>query len=118
MAGTRVFRIQAVPPERWYYTRIVTTVAADTFLPIERKFYDPANELWKVERFEGVSTINGVPTVLKTSMDDVQAKSVSTIAVTDLQYGATVPDALLEPDGLPLAATSPIWTSLNAPVGR
>jgi hypothetical protein len=51
-------------------------------------------------------------------MDDVQAKSVSTIAVTDLQYGATVPDALLEPDGLPLAATSPIWTSLNAPVGR
>ena len=118
VAGKRVFRIQAVPPERWYYTRIVTTVAADTFLPIERKFYDPANELWKVERFEGVSTINGVPTVLKTSMDDVQAKSVSTIAVTDLQYGATVPDALLEPDGLPLAATSPIWTSLNAPVGR
>lgn len=118
VAGSRVFRMQAVPPERWYYTRIVTTVAADTFLPIERKFYDPANELWKVERFQGVSTINGVPTVITTSMDDVQAKSVSTITVTDLQYKATIPDALLEPDGLPLAATSPIWTSLTAPVGR
>jgi hypothetical protein len=118
VAGARVFRIQAVPPERWYYTRIVTTVAADTSLPIERKFYDPANELWKVERFEGVSTINGVPTAITTSMDDVQAKSNSTITVTDLQYGATIPDALLEPSGLPQAASSPIWASLNAPVKR
>jgi hypothetical protein len=118
VAGARAFRIQAVPPERWYYTRIVTTVNADTSLPIERKFYDAANELWKVERFQGVSTVNGVPTVITTSMDDVQAKSVSTITVTDLQYGATIPDALLEPDGLPQAANSPIWASLNAPVGR
>src|SRR5437660_1757457 len=87
---------QAVEPaQRWYYTRIVTTVAADSFLPIERQFYDPANQLWKVERFQGVSTINGVPTVLTLSMDDVQAKSRTTITVTDLKYGARIPEALL-----------------------
>jgi hypothetical protein len=47
----------------------------------------------------------------------VQAKSLSTITVTDLRYGAEIPDALLQPAALPKASTSPIWTSLNAPVG-
>jgi hypothetical protein len=116
--GGPAFRIQTILPQSWYYSRIVTTVAADSFLPIERKFYDVANELWKVERFQGVSKINGVPTVLTTSMDDVQSKSLSTLTVNDLQYGAKVPDALLDPDALPLAASSPLWTSLDAPVSR
>jgi len=112
------YRIEAVPAQRWYYTRIVTTVAADSFLPIERQFSDPANQPWKVERFQGVSTINGVPTVLTLSMDDVQAKSRTTITVTDLKYGARIPEALLQSQGLPQARKSPLWTSLKAPVGR
>jgi outer membrane lipoprotein-sorting protein len=116
--GVRSFRIQAVPQQRWYYARIVTRVAADSFLPIEREFHDPANQLWKVERFQGVATVNGVPTVLAISMDDTQAKSRTTITVTDLEYGARIPDALLQPKGMPEAAKASLWTSLDAPVGR
>ena len=116
--GTHVYRIEETPPQQWYYARIVSTLSAESFLPIERQFYDPANQLWKVERFEGVSTIQGVPTVLSTSMEDVQAKSRSTIAITDLQYDAQIPPALLDPSALPDAAKSPVWTSLSAPVGH
>jgi outer membrane lipoprotein-sorting protein len=112
------YRIEAVPPQRWYYSRIVSRVAADSFLPIEREFYDPANQLWKVERFQGVSIVNGLPTVLTVTMDDVQAKSRTTITVTDLQYGARIPEALLQPDGLPGAGKAALWTSLKAPVGH
>jgi outer membrane lipoprotein-sorting protein len=113
-----VYRIQEIPPQKWYYARIVTTVAADTFLPVERRFSDPADQPWKIERFEGVATIQGLPTILRTSMEDVQANSRSIITVTDLQYDAQIPPGLLEPSGLPDAAKSPVWTSLNAPVGR
>lgn len=116
--GVKAYTIEAIPPQTWYYARIVTAVAADTFLPIERKFYDPANALWKVERFEKVAVINGVPTVLTVSMEDVQAKSRTTIDVSDLQYDATIPDGLFEPATLPQAAASPLWTSLKAPVGK
>ncbi|MGH7894492.1 MAG: outer membrane lipoprotein-sorting protein [Candidatus Binatia bacterium] len=116
--GVHAYKIQAVPAQQWYYARIVSTVGADSFLPIERQFYDPANALWKTERFEGVSTINGVPTVLTTSMDDVQFGSKTTLHVTDLQYGAQIPDALLKPEGLPEAVKSPLWKQLNAPVGN
>lgn len=114
----RLYRIDEIPPQKWYYARIVSTVAADSFLPVERRFDDPANQLWKIERFQRIATIQGIPTVLETIMEDVQAKSSSTIVITDLQYDAAVPPALLEPSSLPEAARSPIWTSMNAPVGR
>jgi hypothetical protein len=116
--GGKGTRIEAIPPQRWYYTRILTAIAPDTFLPVERQFYDPANQLWKVERFQGVATVDGIPTILTDDMEDVQAKSRSTLKVTDLKYGADIPQALLQPGGLPDAAKSPLWTSLNAPVGK
>jgi Outer membrane lipoprotein-sorting protein len=93
-------------------------VAADSSLPTECRYFDPAGALWKVERWEAVSTIDGVPTALKVSMEDVQAKSTSTLTVTALQYGAQVPDTLLQPRGLPAAATSPVWNELKAPVAK
>jgi Outer membrane lipoprotein-sorting protein len=116
--GKHVYRLRAVPKESWYYSRIETAVAADSSLPTERQYFDPAGALWKVERWEAVSTIDGVPTALKVSMEDVQAKSASTLTVTALQYGAQVPDTLLQPRGLPAAATSPVWNGLKAPVAR
>lgn len=116
--GARAYRLRAVPKETWYYSKIETTVAADSYLPIQRQYFDPAGALWKVERWEGVSIINGVPTALTVSMDDVQSKSRSTLTVTDLQYGAQVPEALLQPRNLPAAVDSPVWNTLKAPVGK
>jgi len=117
-AGVHVYRLSAVPAQNWYYSKVETTVAVDTHLPIERRYFDPAGGLWKVERWEHVVAINGIPTALSVTMEDVQAKSSSTIAVTDLAYDATVPPALLEPGNMPSAATSPVWGALQAPVGQ
>jgi len=116
--GVRVYRIEATLPQQTYYSRIVTRVSADSYLPIDREFYDTANQLWKIERFQGVATIDGVPTVLTMDMEDVQAKSRSTLSVTDLKYGMQFPDSLLQSSELPTAGKAPIWTSLDAKVGR
>jgi hypothetical protein len=118
VGGTKTYRIDTVPKDAWYYSHYETTVAADSFMPIECKFFDPANALWKVMRWEGTAAMNDVPTALKITIDDVQSKSKSTITVTDLRYGVAVPDELLQPTGLPKAAGSPLWTSLNAPVSK
>jgi len=115
--GVKTYRVEGVPPQQWYYVRVVSLIAAEGFMPIQRDFFDPANQPWKVERFEKVTTINGVPTPLTISMDDTQSKSRTTLNVTDLAYDAQVPDALLQPQGMPQAVASPVWTSLKAPVG-
>jgi hypothetical protein len=43
-------------------------VAADSFQPVERHFFDSANRQWKVEHWTQVDTINGVPTPRRITM--------------------------------------------------
>jgi outer membrane lipoprotein-sorting protein len=111
--GAKAYAVETIPPSSWYYSRIVSTIAADSSLPIERKFYDPANALWKDEKFEKTAVIDGVPTVMTSTMDDVQAKSRSTLDVQDVKYNVDIPAELLEPKGLVKAAASPLWSSLK-----
>ncbi|HYV57460.1 MAG TPA: outer membrane lipoprotein-sorting protein [Candidatus Nitrosopolaris sp.] len=105
--GVQAYKVQEVPRSQWYYTRIVTWIAANSSFPLERQFYDPANQLWKVERFDQVTEINGIPTVLHRRMEDRQTGSSTDINVSDVNYGADIPDALFDPAKLPQAADSP-----------
>ncbi len=99
-----------MPQETWYYARVVTWVAEDGGLPVKREFYDPANVLWKVERFEQVSAVDGVPTVHHRVMEDVQGKTRTEIDVSAVRYDVTLADALFQPDGLPNASADSLWT--------
>jgi len=107
--GETVFRVEEVPAERWYYARIVSVVSADTWLPLEREFYDAANVLWKVERTVRVARIEGVPTPLSVRMENVQEGSSTELEVTAVRYGVELPDALFDPAQLGKALASPVW---------
>ena len=109
--GTVVYKLEEVPRETWHYSRIVDFIASDTSLPIRREFYDPANQLWKVEELRNVTTVDGVPTPLTLRMEDVQQHGSSEIKTTDVRYRVAVPDALFAAKSLPEAASSPLWTA-------
>lgn len=111
--GVRSYKVQQIPDNPWYYSRIVTWVAADTFHPLERDYYDPAKQLWKVERFENITTIDGVPTALKIVMKDVQQGGSSELRVSHVRYDADVPDDIFKPGYLPKAAGHPLWEQLR-----
>jgi len=108
-AGTPVYVVQGVPKDTWYYARTVTSVDKESGLPVARDLYDAANQLWKRERWEQVSKVDGVPTTMHVSMEDVQAKTRTDIDVRSVHYDADVPDALFDPATLPSARTSPVW---------
>src|SRR5579883_74944 len=111
--GVRVYRIEEIPRSRWYYSRLVTWVAVESGFPIEREFYDPAGQLWKVERFEQITAIDGIPTVLRMRMEDRLQQGSTVIDVSGVRYGADVPDQLFEPSALPDTAAAPIWQSVG-----
>ncbi len=111
--GTRAVQIEGVPRERWYYGRIVTDVAQASGLPLERRLYDAANRLWKVERWQ-VAGVAGTPAVVQASMEDVQARTRTDVDVTAIRYGVTLPSDLLEPAHLSNAAALPLWADLGA----
>lgn len=103
----RAYHVTEVPASSWYYSRIETWVAVDTFLPVQREFYDSAGRLWKVATFANVQLVDNRPTPLHIRMEDVQAKTSTDILVSDVQYNASLPDGLFEPSFLPRALTAP-----------
>lgn len=110
---TRAYRIEGVPEDSSYYTRTVTWVAAESEVPLERHMYDAAHRLWKIERFQDPTVIDGVPTLRRISMEDLQAKTRTDIEVTAVRYDVDVPAALFDPMQLPNALRSPVWQELG-----
>jgi hypothetical protein len=105
----KIEEIPGAPQAKWYYSRIVTWLAADSTLPLERDFYDPSNTLWKVETFEQVTDINGTPTPLRIRMQDKEEGGSTEIDVSEVRYDVDVPDSLFDPAHLRDAAGSPLW---------
>jgi len=113
--GTPAVRIEAVPHDHWYYSRIVTTVAEDSALPIRREFFDPAGLLWKVQTWSDVTAINGTPIPLRMRMQDVRQRGSTEIRVSDVLWDRELPDDLFDPHNLPQAAASPVWSPAAPP---
>jgi hypothetical protein len=111
--GKKTYKIQAVPKETWYYSRWVTTLDADTAMPIMREIYDPANQLWKRQRWEAPTVVDGVPVPSAVSMEDVQAKSRSDLRMTGADFDLSLPDSLFDPYQLPAAGAAPIWNTVG-----
>ena len=111
--GKKTYKIEeSVPKERAYYSRVITWVAKDSLLPVQRDYYDVAGALWKTELFEE-EMIDGAPTPIRIRMQDLQGKSSTELRVSDVHYNVEIPDALFKPDQLPAVASSPVWQSAN-----
>jgi len=108
-AGVWAYKVQEVPRQQWCHSRIVTWVAANSFLPLQRNYYAPSQKLWKIERFEEIKRTDGMQTSLWITMENLQQDSSSKIEVTDVRYDAAVPDTLFDPDLLSEALASPVW---------
>ena len=112
VAETPAYKVQEVMAgPHFYYSRIVSLVAKDSMLPLERDYYDAANQLWKTELYQERSIIDGVPTVLRIRMDDRQQNTSTELRVSNVRYNATIPDDLFDPHRLPQASEHPLWTS-------
>lgn len=111
--GRDAWRIEQILASSWYYSKIVSWIDQASMLPIERDYYSPAGDLWKVETFDKVVTIDGQPVALRVTMRDTQTGGTSVIDVSNLRFGVDLPDTLFQRAGLPGAVNSPIWKGLE-----
>src|SRR5262249_11381433 len=115
-AGVQAYRIEEqVPQERAYYSRLLTWVAADSLLPLQRDYYDGAGGLWKTEHFEQGSVIDGVPTPLHITMEDVQGKSSTELKVSEGREEGEIPDTGIGPGRLRRSVATALWQAYNSP---
>jgi hypothetical protein len=107
--GVAAVKVQETPKDQRTFSRIVTWLVPETGQPLKREFYDVADRLWKVETFENVADVHGVPTAQRVRIEDVQTGYGSEYRATDVAYGVTLPKDLFDPAQLGRAADSPLW---------
>jgi hypothetical protein len=105
--------MDAFPADRWYYQRVVTLVNPRSMLPIERSYYDSTNALWKTERFEQVTTIDGIATPVRLLMEDQQTRGHTHIVMDAVRYDVDLADTLFDPAKLRDAMSSDVWRKLS-----
>ena len=110
-AGAEAIKIENIPRETWYYSKIVSWISADTFLPIKHDYYDSTGSLWKTKLIENIVIVNNVPMPLRIRMIDVQQNRSTEIIISDVcadvEY-LTKED--FDPEKLPTATLSPVCT--------
>jgi outer membrane lipoprotein-sorting protein len=107
--GVQTYKIELVPKQKAFFSRIVTWVATDTMLPLQRDYYDVAGQLWKTMTFGNVKVIEDIPTPLQIRMHDVQQGTSTEITYSEVQYGIDVPDTFFDPQHLPQTVEARFW---------
>ncbi|HYC23115.1 MAG TPA: outer membrane lipoprotein-sorting protein [Candidatus Bathyarchaeia archaeon] len=83
---------------RFAYSRLVSWIRSDTYLPDHVEFYD--KDLVKVMRVLGSDTIQGIPTILKMEMDGVADGYHTGVEFTEVRYNGGLADDLFTPNYL------------------
>jgi hypothetical protein len=109
--GAKVHVVREVPDNQMVYSKVLMWIDAATHAPLRREYYDPAGALWRVVSYERPTVIDGVPTSLGLSVEDVQAGGSTRLQVTRVTYDADLPAELFEPEKLPVAVQSAVWKS-------
>ena len=96
-------------PTNRQYSKIIAWVDKETLRPLKRDIYDLNGKLWKIETVENVAVIDGVPTPMRTTMEDIQYNTSTELTLSEVQYCGELSDILFDPSYLPKAAADPIW---------
>jgi len=94
--GTTCFVVESTLDEgKLAYSRLVTWVRGDTFLPERIEFF--ATEPIKVMKVLKADTIQGIPTILAMQMDEKKDGYRTAVEFTDVHYNTGLADDLFTP---------------------
>jgi hypothetical protein len=114
--GKQASKIEEIPANRMYYSKVVSFIDKQSMLPVRREYYTPAGPLWKTQTYDNVTVIDGVPTPLRITMEDVRSRSTTEINVMAVNYREDIPDEVFDPTKLAMLAEHPfLLTSSQQP---
>lgn len=90
--GKRCLQVQSITNQPFGYGRIVRCIDAKSHLPIRTEYYDRADKLWKVRTIEVGKAKSGEALPTRIVMEDVQAKTRSTIELSDVRIDEGLPE--------------------------
>lgn len=107
--GQQAYVLREVPLDRSGYSKILTWVAAGSYMPMRREFFDADGALWKTQRIEHVAVIEGIATPLRVSVVNEQEGGSSDLTVSEVDYQAVLDDGLFHPAALSSMVERALW---------
>ncbi len=76
------------------FSKYTMYVHKDTYLPTKVEYFDKAGKKYRVMTVEKVEKIQGHHTVTRASIEDLSAKSKTTVEYSDVRYDLDLPDRI------------------------
>jgi Outer membrane lipoprotein-sorting protein len=109
--GKKVYKLEDHPVNNPYYSKVMSYVAVDSMLPVERVFYDRVGRIFKTEHCT-IDMVDGAPTITKMVMNNVNSGGSSEIDVAKVIRNKHAPADLFDPKRLPTIVEHPFWKTV------
>jgi outer membrane lipoprotein-sorting protein len=97
--GRKCKLVEAVPkkPTDALYSKTILALDPKDLLILKRQFFDASGKLLKVWTIEEANQVDGIWTLVKQKMANVQEKTSSRLDTLAVEYNADIEDAVFEP---------------------
>ena len=86
-----VIKNTPVNPDSVEFSYYTMYIHKETFLPIQTEYYDKKGVLYRINKTLKVDTIEGFPTVTKSSMENLKTKSKTLMEYSKVSYNLDLP---------------------------
>lgn len=94
LEGEPTYKVESLPKEATTYSKVVTWVSRETFLPVRVDYYDPAGALLKTGRFRDVRRVKDIPQPFAIDMQNVQTGHRTQLSLLELTCDPGLDDDL------------------------
>jgi outer membrane lipoprotein-sorting protein len=97
--GRKCKLVEAVPknPADALYSKTIFALDPKDLLILKRQFFDASGQLLKVWTIEEANQVDGIWTLAKQKMENVQDKTSSRLDTLEVEYNADIEDAVFKP---------------------
>jgi len=92
--GHMCYVIEGIPKEIKYYSKVISWIRKDNFIPIKMDFYDKKGKYLKQNIVKKIETIKGINTPMYMEMHNVQSNRTTVIKQMNVRYDTGIPDRL------------------------
>jgi len=92
--GKSVYVVESVPKDAKsaYYSRKVSWIHIESFLPLKEEYYDKRGDLYKIFTADKIESIAGIPTIMQRSMANVQNGHHTVVIFEEVKYNVGLKD--------------------------
>ena len=90
--GKSCFVIESIPKGMAEYTKRISWIDENHFLPLKEEFYDKQNELYRQFEAQEVNEINGIMTITKRVMRNLKTGHRTEVVFQDVEYNSGISD--------------------------